>query len=279
MKYGVIVAFVLLSFASCKKEHTNTEPAQVLLNVSYGTDAQQKLDLYLPVSRSTDSTPLVVLIHGGAWFAGDKSDFNQYIATIQQKLPSYAIANINYRLATVLSNYFPAQEMDVKSAITFLQQKSTEYKYRHQLAIIGASAGAHLAMLQAYKYNSIEVAAVADFFGPTDMAALYDSYDLVSQQAMAILLSGTPAANPAMYQQSSPLLFVSSQSAPTISFHGSADTLVPVAQTIALHNQLQAAGVPQQYTVYPNLGHDFWPMPTMEASFEKIRQFFQTYVH
>ena len=91
------------------------------------TDDKQKLDVYLPPLRDTN-TRLIVIIHGGGWNSGDKSDFNNLITEIQKRLPGYAIANLNYRLIRADGNYFPTQENDVNSAITFLKSKSSEYK-------------------------------------------------------------------------------------------------------------------------------------------------------
>ena len=52
------------------------------------------------LNRSIDSTKILYLIHGGAWLAGDKSDYDTIIPSFLQQLPQYAIVNINYRLAT-----------------------------------------------------------------------------------------------------------------------------------------------------------------------------------
>src|SRR6476469_6217427 len=111
---------VLLVFVSCQKETTGTAAEsgeKVLQNVPYGNDGQQQMDIYLPANRNTTDTKALVLIHGGAWTSGDKTDFNEFIAILKQRLPGYALFNINYRLASFPStNLFPTQEADVKAA-------------------------------------------------------------------------------------------------------------------------------------------------------------------
>src|SRR5256885_2360369 len=107
----LLVFLSLLFFLSCKK--TTSEPAipaQTITNLSYGSDSFQIMDLYLPEGHSSDSTRLLILIHGGAWTEGDKTDFNVYIPVLKQRLPGWALANINYRLATSAANHFPTQE-------------------------------------------------------------------------------------------------------------------------------------------------------------------------
>jgi acetyl esterase/lipase len=275
-------AILVLAFFSCKKtdvQSTATLPEQNLANVSYGADPAQKMDLFLPAGRTTDSTKLLVLVHGGAWIVGDKSDFNGDLPIIKQMLPGYAIANINYRLATVTSNWFPTQENDMKAALNFLVQKSGEYKYGDKIALLGASAGAHMAMLQAYKNATPRVRAVVNFFGPTDIVALYNqTTDLTTRTGIQILLGGTPTTNPTMYQQSSPVNFVTAQSPPTIILHGQADTVVNVSHALALRTKLQTAGVVHQMHIYPNLGHDFWPPAVQQDAYNKVKNFLLTNV-
>lgn len=275
--------FLIISLVSCKKNDTvqSSLTARTLTNVSYGSDAAQMMDLYLPAGRSTDSTRLLVLIHGGAWTVGDKSDFDSFLPSIKQRLPDYAIANINYRLATATANHFPAQENDMKSAMDFLIQKSGEYHVSQKLVLLGVSAGAHMALLQAYKYASPRIQAVIDFFGPTDMTDLYNflagnpSYQNIFQT----LMNGTPSTNASLYAQSSPINFVSAQSCPTIIFHGDADDLVPIEQSIDLKNKLNSFGIAAQLNVYPNEGHTIWPSDVMNDALDKAELFLKANVH
>ncbi|MBK7289651.1 MAG: hypothetical protein IPI78_05040 [Chitinophagaceae bacterium] len=63
-----------------------------MLNVAYGTDAQQKMDIYLPANRTATNTKVLILIHGGGWTSGDKTDFSSaLIDTLNKRFPNYAI--------------------------------------------------------------------------------------------------------------------------------------------------------------------------------------------
>src|SRR5690606_36438639 len=98
MKIYTLALSCLLLFNSCEREtDNNTDPAtdQTLNNISYGSDAYHKMDIYLPANRNTTSTNVIILIHVGAWIEGDKNDFAGYINTLKQRLPGYAIFNIN----------------------------------------------------------------------------------------------------------------------------------------------------------------------------------------
>ncbi len=266
-----------LVIVSCKKENSSnlvSLPAESQMNVSYGTDALQKMDVYLPAGRSTTTTKVIILIHGGAWNQGDKSDFTSYVDTMKRRLPAYAVFNINYRLATGTSNFFPTQENDVKAAVEFIYGKKDEYQISGKFVVLGASAGGHLALLQSYKYNSpVPIKAVVDFFGPTDLVDMYNNppNPLIPAVLMQVT-GGTPTTLPALYQQSSPLNFVTAQSPPTIVLHGGADIVVSPTQSVLLINKLQLMGVIHQYVFYPAENHG-WTGANLTDSFDKIQAF------
>lgn len=280
--------FALLSFtillSSCQKDSDPTLPVlteKTVLNVEYGTNPSQKMDIYLPPGRQTTTTKIIVMIHGGGWVIGDKSDFTEYVDTLKRRLPGYAIFNINYRLATGISNYFPTQENDVKAAIEFIYGKRNEYQISNKYILLGASAGSHLALLQSYKYSSpIKVKAVVDFFGPIDLVDMYNYPASASAppSALVAVIGATPTTNPALYQQSSPITFVNAQSPATIIFQGGADPLVAPSQSLALKNKLQSMGVVHQYFLYPTEKHG-WTGAPLTDSFDKIVQFLSANVN
>jgi len=280
MKPYLLLSLTVL-LISCKKNDSIGTSAKTLTNVSYGTNAVEKMDIYLPAGRTTDSTKTIVMVHGGAWVSGDKSDFAAFIPVLQQRFPGYAIANVNYKLATTTDNHFPTQENDMKAALDFLVQKATDYQLSQNFILLGASAGGHMALLQAYKYSSPKVLAVVDFFGPTNMTDLYNFYSSnpPEQGLFQLLMNGTPQSNPSLYQQSSPINFVTNQSCPTIIFHGNADVVVPFSESVDLKNELSSAGVANQMITYPNVGHEVWPSNIMTDVYNKMEQFIKTNVH
>ena len=278
MKHLFLVFLSVTFLISCKKEDTPSETAtsKTMLDVAYGSDPLQKMDVYLPANRSATNTKVIVMIHGGAWSLGDKSDFNSFVDSLQQRLPEYAIVNINYRLANFGRNNFPTQENDTKASIEYLYSKRSEYFISDKFVLVGASAGAHLALLQAYKYSSpVKIKAVVDFFGPTDMIDLYNNPGTVPQASIEAIVGATPTSNPDLYESSSPLHFVTNQSCPTVILQGGNDPLVnPVSQSGALKDKLDLFDVAHQYVLYPGKGHgDDWDNATYFDAFNKIQAF------
>ena len=274
MKYGLLL--LSLGFIACQKD----PPAppmneKTMKDVAYGTDPMQKMDIYLPSARNTTSTRVMILVHGGAWSSGDKTDFNLYVDSLKRRLPDYAIFNINYRLSANSLNTFPTQENDTRAAIEFVHAHREEYGISNRFVLLGASAGAHLALLHAYKYTSpVKIKAVIDFFGPTDMIDLYNNPAsiFIPPSAVAGIVGATPSSNLALYQQSSPVTFVNAQTPPTIILQGGMDPLVSVAQATTLKTKLQQAGVVHEYVFYPMEGHG-WVGVNLVHSFDKIQAF------
>ena len=280
---------VLCLLFSCSKTGTTTAPiniaAKTMLDTSYGVDAHQKMDIYLPANRSAGTTKVIILIHGGGWTSGDKSDFTNggLIDTLKNRLPDYAIVNINYRLATLpATNPFPTQELDVKSAVDFIYGNRSYYVISDKFVLLGASAGGHLALLEAYKYHSpVNIKAVVDFYGPTDMADMYNNPGSYPSLAIAVLFNyTTPATNPTGYQQSSPIFYANATSCPTIILQGALDPLVnPTTQSLALKNKLTAALVTNEYDLYPLVAHGPWDVATTTDAINKIQVFLTANVH
>ncbi|WP_149913241.1 alpha/beta hydrolase family protein [Sphingobacterium cavernae] len=116
----------------------------------------------------------------GAWISGDKSELNESIAAIRELDPTIAIANINYRYIDGQSVFIEDQITDVSKAISFILENTTKFNISNKIALVGASSGAHLSMMYAYKYDTSKVIrSVGNYFVPSrlDAKEWYDSPD------------------------------------------------------------------------------------------------------
>jgi len=268
-------------FSEYRTLKSTPDPAgKILLNVPYGADPVQTLDIYLPANRSVSTTKILVIIHGGGFTSGSKSQLTAYIQPIQKRLAGYAIFNISYRQATTHDTLFPTQENDVKAALQFIINNSEKYRVSKNVILLGVSAGGMLALLQGYKYTEPVIPkAIISFFGPTDLLDLYthSSNPLVPLTLMQVT-GKTPAEDTLVYTDSSPINFVSANSPPTILFQGGKDPLVNTQQQTMLRAKLTNAGVINQYVLYPNEGHG-WQGANLNDSFNKIEAFLNENVH
>jgi acetyl esterase/lipase len=283
-KYSPVVLFFIV-LVSCKKDVStgNMVVAVNEKNIAYGADPSQKIDVYLPANRTAATTKVIVTIHGGSWTSGDKKDLTGYVDSLKRRLPDYAIFNINYRLSATPNNVFPAQENDVKAALDFIYSKSAEYLISDKYALVGVSAGAHLAMLQGFKYTSpVKPKVVASFSGPSDLIEMYyhpvGGNSLISL-ALAQAVGFMPQQDSLLYATSSPVNFITNSSPPTIIFQGGTDPLVSATQATEVQTKLANAGVTNQYVFYPDAAHiGFWDNATMFDAFNKLQAFIEANV-
>ena len=122
---------------------TPARNAEVIRDVQYAKidGLPLKLDLYLPKNR-TDTTPLLVWIHGGNWKSGRK-DRCPLAWLIRH---DFAVTSLQYRLSG--QAIFPAQIHDCKGAVRWLRANAEMYRYSaEKVGVSGIFAGGHLATL------------------------------------------------------------------------------------------------------------------------------------
>jgi acetyl esterase/lipase len=216
---------------------------------------------------------VIVYIHGGSWVQGDKSEFPKALIEELVGKRKYALAAINYRLVKEGKNIFPAQIEDIQNALAFIDANAAEYRYNGKsFALIGASAGAHLALLYAYGYDSLkQVKTVVDIFGPTDLSDEkvrnpgLESNDIITNYL------GTPDISAKIVKQASPYFQLTRETGvPTVLFHGTADELVHPDQSEKLYKKLQQLGIPAKLKLYPGEKHELRPPVAADVFAEMI---------
>jgi pectinesterase len=84
-----------------------------------------RLDVYLPKGKHDAPRPAVVLIHGGTWVEGDKSNLALMARWLQKN--DYVVFNINYRLFDGKHNTWPAQLDDAQMAVRWVRANAKKY--------------------------------------------------------------------------------------------------------------------------------------------------------
>jgi len=266
MKKYVFLLFILTIFLSCNDKNITFKDGvsfKIEENISYGENTSQKLDFYLPQNKDSIKG-IFVLIHGGGWKAGDKSNLTYFTLSMMEKFPDYAFANINYRLADDHSFILPTQTDDIDNALELLVKKSEELKLNPKFILIGNSAGAHLSML--YAYNRIfeskhrtNVKAVVNIVGPADLThpdfRNYSDYSFVEKKMIdATQPTPTYITN---IDIPNPVFWINENTPATISFYGNNDQVIPLSQKKILDSVLNKNKVVNQSFEFPG-GHLDW---------------------
>jgi len=216
-------------------------------DIAYGTDPQQRLDVYKP-SEIRPAAPIIVFWHGGRWSFGDKKQY-RFVAA--------ALCSLGY--VAVLPNYrhYPQVKMagfmlDASLAAAWAADHAKDLGADPgRLYLMGHSAGAQIAALLALdqRYlaaigrSGMPVAGVIGLSGPYDFLPLTedDTRDMF----------GPPAA----YPQSQPINFARTGAPPMLLIHGGADQTVWPKNSRNLAAALLAKGNAVTLKIYPKLEH------------------------
>jgi acetyl esterase/lipase len=202
-----------------------------------------RLVKYQPVVRPPEPMGAIVALYGGAWRTGDADDnahFNQYLAA-----RGYTVIALDYRHAP--EHPFPAQLQDVQQGLQLIRQRAAEWGIvGDRLALLGWSAGAHLATLVAFQPGAAPVRGIVGYYGPVDLAEGYRNPprpDPINTRALLEdFLSGTPDTRPAEYRAASPMTYVRPGLPPVLLIYGDRDHVVKPEFGQQLYQALRANG-------------------------------------
>lgn len=232
------------------------------LDIPYDIQSEkQKIDLYLPPEAKEGKTvPLLIFIHGGGFFAGDKRDMqiSVYLGALNY---GYALASVNYRLSDEVS--FPEPVKDCKAAIRHLRKIAPQYNIDpSRFAVAGNSAGGYLSLMIAVSPNVsyLEDSETGDSEFGTEVRCAIATYpcvdfSLVEQQKLEegreyssenpelpeAKFLGAPIASFSKeeLQKTSPAHYITLQVPPLMVKAGSADTIVPCKQSVYFADQVR----------------------------------------
>jgi acetyl esterase/lipase len=214
------------------------------------------LDFYRAVGNP--HAPCVVLIHGGGWDGGSRTEFahvNHWLARL-----GYAVAAIDYRLAP--HSVWPAQRDDTFAALAFLKSHAAQLGVDPtRFFLLGRSAGGNIAEAVAYTARDPAIRGVIALYAPADLhfAWRYSREDdvLKSPQLLRQFLGGPPDTARTAYDTASGYLHVEKSTPPTLLLHGQLDTLVWHRQSERLAARLAEHGVPHAFVSLPWATHAF----------------------
>ena len=193
MRLSLCALLALLATAACAQAYS------VLEDVPYdsleGVDQNLlSLDVYRPVGDGP--FPVVVFVHGGGWYLGDKR------STVHAKAGwltgrGVLLVSVNYRLSPTPTSRpspdritFPTHPSDVGRALDFVRANAASWGGdASRLVLMGHSAGAHLASL----------VGVDGRYSTGEAPACVVSLDTNAYNIPAYLASGPSALQRAIY--------------------------------------------------------------------------------
>lgn len=276
-------------FSGCKEKAVYT--SEKFIDVAYGDHSRQTLNLYLPKEK-TGTVGLILMIHGGAWVAGDKSGYAKELAYWCETY-GYAVASINYRYISDQFNCYDIMQ-DIGAGLEKIKTLANEKNIDIEKAMLtGSSAGGHLSLLYAYKYaesSAIKPVAVANYSGPTDItdSGYYSMEESVLDYLnLFSLLCGTTITlenrNTTEIQDImldvSPINHINGKTVPTLICHGDKDNIVPYSNATTLKNRLDFYGVKNDFVSYKNAGHSLDNKKARKTARKLFKQYANDYLN
>lgn len=262
---------------------TMTQTGRVTIEegVVFGRGGYRELrcDVFTPPGRPTNA-PAVLLLHGGGWRSGDRSQLRGYGVLLGRE--GYVCVASEYRLAPEAT--WPALLHDVKAALRWMRVSAAELGIDpRRIAVSGNSAGAHLALMLAgtaaerdlegeggHAGAGTSVAAVIAIYPPTDLTRPVGT-DAESWSAVYEFLG---SREPETARAASPLTYARAGFPPTLLIHGTADEVVSHRESVRMFEALEAADVPVELHLYAGQPHAFDAAPAFGRQCAQVMDLF-----
>ncbi|MBQ3384908.1 MAG: alpha/beta hydrolase [Erysipelotrichaceae bacterium] len=138
---------------------TDPDNVEIIDNINYGDGSVNNL-LTLHRAKIKGLLPVIIDIHGGGYFYGDKERYHYYCSELASY--GFAVINFNYHLAP--DWMFPKPLEDTALVFKWMTDNAEEYRLDiNNVFIVGDSAGAQLTSQYAAILSNPEYAKLFDF--------------------------------------------------------------------------------------------------------------------
>jgi acetyl esterase/lipase len=276
--FAIVAAVLIVAAVGGGSTWLYLHPAVERKNgVVYGLRDGRNLTLDILRPAKPNGLGIALLVSGG-WKSSEAGSFQSWIAAplLHQGYTIFAVYHVSQPTATVMQIV-----EDVNRAIRFIRHNAHEFGVdSHRLGVTGGSAGGHLGLMLAtcgrsgpadaqdpVDRESSSVQAVAIFFPVTDLLNLGPSTENRGDGGPPksfVRAFGPQSTNLSVWKvighDTSPIYFVHSNLPPTLIFHGDADTLVPLEQSIRYEKEVQKNRGTIRVVVHHGGKHGWWTM-------------------
>lgn len=262
LAYIILFTSIPVIVAGCKLH--KPLPLYTVCDISYGPDKENTMDVSLPEGRTAD-TPVIILLHGGAWTGGDKSDFSFLRGFLSKK--GFAVFSVNYRLARVKGTGLRNILDDMDYAVRYIKGKSGSWTFSHDVIFLtGHSAGGHIVLLYSFsRAPEGTIRGVVSYCGLADLtdpelkkylSRMYEKETRLTKKPFDRIgfIAGPDWKMRVAYSPQ----FIT-KDIPVLLFCGKMDDIIPWRQSENLHKKMKERGFDSTLYVYPDMGHDITP--------------------
>jgi len=218
------------------------------VGIAYGADERQKLDIYVPESKSDKPYPVLVFFHGGAWRDGEREGYG----FLGRAFAARGIVTVvaDYRKAP--KDLFPAFVEDTASAIAWVNTNIAKHKGDpDRLYIMGHSAGAHLVTMVALDPQWLAARGLETpiIKGVVGLAGGYDFLPFTTDSSK-VALGQWPRP-----EETQPITYARADAPPLLLLTGDADTVVKPRNSTSLNARMNELGGRSELKIYQGVDH------------------------
>ena len=199
----------------------------------------------------------LIHFHGGGFARGSKDTLGPRVTPITAR--GYVSIAAQYRMSGVAK--WPSQLEDAKPHVRWVRANAGSLGIDpKRIAIVGYSAGGHIALFTAGQAET-ELAACIAFYPVTDL----------KNSAQTLMPAGSDET---AIKNASPLSHIKAGYPPTVIFHGLSDVTVPPENSQQLLQVLRDAKVPSELHTFAGVPHAFDSHPEFAENCAALTDFF-----
>jgi acetyl esterase/lipase len=292
--FALLIAIFLIGNGSAQQQPLDwaaaaSEKYLVYPDQSYGFFSGTALKLDVWQAQTKEPVPTVIYYHGGGWFFGDRTGALPYL--MPWLVRGWNVINVEYRMSgTALA---PAAVEDARCALRWVYRNAKQFHLdTDRIVVTGHSAGGHLALMAgmltedagldnncpsdpSYAEPPLKVAAIVDWYGPTDVGDLLAGPD---RKTYAVSWLGSLPDRDAVAKRVSPLTYVRAGLPPILMIHGDSDPVVPYSHSVRLHEALEKAHAPNELYTVPHGLHGSFGATANVAAYNHVWNFLEKYL-
>ena len=269
-------------------------PGKKILNICFKKTPQRGvyLDFYFPDEDTSTEKPVVIFTHGGGWATGSKGkagigSFNQVHRALLKE--GFCVLSVGYRLINKAGDTAMRDcVIDCKDALRFVSAHQKELGIdTNKIYTFGDSAGGHLAQMVLFSSpenfqgapelaeHTYKTVAGVSWYGPCDFqdVQLFNHDDRKNFRdrfgARIMGKDSKPEDKEKLYQEMSPVHYLTEKSPPLLMIQGDKDTTIPVKQAHRMRDVLKTIDAPVEIQIVKNAGHNW---RTVGADIEPTRK-------
>lgn len=239
--------FPFIQIAKVEKNKKRVEKKEIVYKKIPSRELH--LDVFYTKTKSLD--PAVVLVHGGGWKSGNKSQMESLAIAIADN--GYSCFTVEYRLSP--EAIYPAAVIDIKDAIEFIKANALKYNVDvSKVAILGCSSGGQLAALIGTT-NSTPASSVQAIIDMDGILA-FKHPESEEGKVASLWLGGEFEKIPEIWKEASALSHVNSSTPPILfinsdmlRFHAGRTDMIEILNKYNIYNEVKTI---------PNAPHSFW---------------------